>query len=270
MASAGFNTIRTYTAPSAALLDAAAQHDLRLIVGLPWPQHIPFLDSPTLAKQIRHEVVVSVRQVAGQPSVLMFAVGNEIPAGVVRWHGPRRVERFLRELYADVKDAAPDGLCTYVNFPPTEFLDLECFDVCAFNVYLHREPELRAYLARLQHLAGSKPLLLAEAGGDSIREGLDGQARVTSTHLRAAFTEGACGAIAYTWTDEWWRGGRPVDDWAFGLVDAARRPKPALAAVTHVLRTRRFQQPTGSGGRGSPSSFVRTTPRTRSTTASPR
>ena len=242
MASAGFNTIRTYTAPSAPLLEAAARHDLRLIVGLPWPQHVPFLGSPLLARQIRREVAASVRHLADHPSVLMFAVGNEIPAGVVRWHGPRRVERFLQELHADVKNAAPDSLCTYVNYPPTEFLDLECFDVYAFNVYLHRENELRAYLARLQHLAGAKPLLLAEAGGDSIREGLDGQARVTAMHLRAAFTEGACGAVAYTWTDEWWRGGRPVDDWAFGLVDATRRPKPALAVVSQVLKDAPFSE----------------------------
>ena len=38
-------------------------------------------------------------------------------------------------------------------------------------------------------------------------------------HIRAAFEEGACGAVAFAWTDEWWRGGHPVDDWAFGLVD---------------------------------------------------
>jgi len=242
MARAGFNTIRTYTAPSVALLEAAAQHELRIIAGLPWPQHIPFLDSSKLTSQIRRDVMVSVRQLSGQSAVLMFAVGNEIPSGVVRWHGPRRVERFLEELYADVKSVAPDCVCTYVNFPPTEFLDLECFDVCAFNIYLHHEPDLSAYLARLQHVAGSKPLLLAEAGGDSIREGLDGQARVTAMHLRAAFTEGACGAVAYSWTDEWWRGGQPVDDWAFGLVDGARQPKPALAAVTQALADAPFPE----------------------------
>ena len=153
----------------------------------------------------------------------------------MRWHGHRRIERFLRELYENVKAAAPDSLFTYVNFPPTEHLDLECFDVCAFNVYLHREPDLRGYLARLQHIAGARPLLLAEAGADSVREGLDGQARITTMHVRAAFMEGACGAIVYSWTDEWWRGGRSVDDWAFGLVDDARQPKPALAAVSEAF-----------------------------------
>src|SRR5918996_201051 len=124
------------------------------------------------------------------PAVLMVALGNEIPPGVVRWHGRLRIERFLRCLYQSAKDVSPDTLFTYVNFPPTEFLDLSFFDVCAFNLYLHSEPELRAYIARLQHISGQKPLLLAEAGADSAREGVAGQARLTAMHLRAAFEEG--------------------------------------------------------------------------------
>jgi GT2 family glycosyltransferase len=145
------------------------------------------------------------------------------------------VERFLKSLYDSCKQAAPASLITYVNFPPTAYLDLECFDVHSFNVYLHREGNLRAYIARLQHAAGNKPFLLAEAGADSIREGHDGQARITAMHVRAAFEEGAAGAVAFAWTDEWWRGGNPVEDWAFGLVDAERQPKPALAAVSKAF-----------------------------------
>ena len=165
----------------------------------------------------------------------MFALGNEIPASVVRWHGQKRVEGFLHQLYDDAKSIAPDRLFTYVNFPPTEYLDLPFLDVCAFNVYLHSEANLRRYLARLQHVAGNLPLLLSEAGADSIREGLDGQAALTAMQIRAALREGACGAIAFAWTDEWWRGGEHVDDWAFGLVDRARRPKPAARAVAEVF-----------------------------------
>src|SRR5439155_496620 len=111
-----------------------------------------------------------------------------------------------------------------------------------FNVYLHREAEMRAYLARLQHIAGQKPLLLAEAGADSTREGNEGQAAITSMHLRAAFEEGACGAIAFAWTDEWWRGGHPVIDWNFGLVDRERRPKPAAAAVAAAFADAPFSR----------------------------
>src|SRR5262249_50256120 len=176
MAELGINTVRTYTAPRRDLLDEAATNGLRVMVGLPWSQHVAFLDDRSLKRQIRRELIARVTQLGDHSAVLAYALGNEIPPGVVRWHGRRRVEQFLRDLYENAKDAVPDGLFTYVNFPPTEFLDLTFFDICAFNVYLHREHELRAYLTRLQHIAGHKPLLLAEAGADSVREGLAGQA----------------------------------------------------------------------------------------------
>jgi O-antigen biosynthesis protein len=242
MADLGINTVRTYTAPRRDLLDEAGRHGLRVMVGLPWSQHVAFLDNRSLKREIRQELASNVAELGDHPAVLAFALGNEIPPGVVRWHGRVRVEHFLRDLYETAKSASPESLFTYVNFPPTEFLDLSFFDICAFNVYLHREAELRAYLARLQHVAGQKPLLLAEAGADSIREGETGQADITAMHIRVAFEEGACGAVAFAWTDEWWRGGHPVDDWKFGLVDAQRRPKEAARAVASAFADAPFSQ----------------------------
>ena len=242
MARSGFNTVRTYTVPSLALLDEAARCGLRVMIGLPWSQHVAFLDDARLTRDIRREVAAHVRTLGSHPAALLFAVGNEIPPSVVRWHGHRRVTGFLEDLCADARSASPHSLLSYVNYPPTEYLELDCFDVCAFNVYLHREADLRAYLARLQQIAGTRPLLLAEAGADSIREGTDGQAAITAMHVRAAFEEGLCGAVAFSWTDEWWRGGSQIDDWAFGLVDADRRPKPALAAVSAAFASAPFPE----------------------------
>ena len=251
-----------------ALLDEAARHGLRVMVGMPWTQHVAFLDDRALVRQIRRDAAAAVRALAAHPASLLFALGNEIPPAVVRWHGQPRIERFLRELYDEVKAGSPESLLTYVNFPPTEYLDLDAFDVCAFNVYLHREPDLRAYLARLQHIAGERPLLLAEAGADSIREGADGQARITAMHIRTAFAEGACGAVAFSWTDEWWRGGHTVDDWAFGLVDAAAAAEAGAGRGARGVCRRAVRAPTRAR-RGPRSRWwsAPTTPPTRSTTA---
>lgn len=229
------NTVRTYTVPPVAVLDDAWRCGLRAIIGVPWMQHVAFLDRAEDQRTIRRTIRSHVRRLAAHPAAMLFALGNEIPPPVVRWYGRSRIERFLRELYDDAKSAAPDALLTYVNFPSTEYLETPCFDVCSFNVFLHSEEELRAYLARLHHIAGPRPLLVSEMGADSLRNGAEGQSALVRMQLRTALHEGACGAVVFTWTDDWWRGGEAVDDWAFGLVDAARRPKPACEAVRRVF-----------------------------------
>ncbi|MEZ5285703.1 MAG: hypothetical protein R2712_13035 [Vicinamibacterales bacterium] len=87
MAESGLNTVRVYTVPDSSLLDAALRHGLKVMVGVPWTQHVAFLDDRALARQIRQDTAAAVRSLARHPAVLMFAVGNEVPAPVVRWHG---------------------------------------------------------------------------------------------------------------------------------------------------------------------------------------
>ena len=120
MASLGVNTVRVYTPPRPDLLDLAAEHGLRVMVGIPWAQHVAFLDDRALERETRREVVARVRELAAHPAAFLFALGNEIPPGVVRWHGRGRVERFLRSLWLEAKEAAPEALFTYANFPPLD------------------------------------------------------------------------------------------------------------------------------------------------------
>ena len=116
------------------------------MVGLPWEQHITFLDSRSRAGDIEARVREGVRACAGHPAILCYAVGNEIPASIVRWYGRRRIERFLRRLYKAAKAEDLGALVTYVNYPTTEYLDLSFFDLYTFNVYLEDEDRLAAYL----------------------------------------------------------------------------------------------------------------------------
>jgi GT2 family glycosyltransferase len=235
MAEHGLNSVRTYTVPPAWMLDTAAGHGLRVMLGLPWEQHVAFLDDRRLARRIRQSVRDNVRMAAGHPAVLAFTIGNEIPAPIVRWHGHARIERFLRELHDIAKSEAPDSLVTYVSYPTTEYLDLPFLDVVAFNVFLETRPQLAHYLAHLQNIAGERPLLLAEAGLDSMRNGEAKQAATLDWQLRTAAAAGCAGAFVFSWSDQWYRGGQVIDDWAFGLCARDGRPKPALTAVADAF-----------------------------------
>jgi glycosyltransferase involved in cell wall biosynthesis len=232
MAAYGVNAVRTYTVPPRWLLDAAAEHGLRVLVGLPWEQHIAFLDDRATVRSIEERVRAGVRACAGHPALLAYAIGNEIPAPIVRWHGRRPTERFLRRLHEATKDEDPGSLATYVNFPSTEYLDLSFADFLSFNVYLESQERLAAYLARLQNIAGDRPLVMAEIGLDSRRNGEDQQAGVLDWQVATAFSSGCGGAFVFAWTDEWHRGGHEIEDWDFGLTTRERRPKRALSAVS--------------------------------------
>lgn len=236
MAAAGINAIRLYTVPPVWLLDTAARCGLYVMVGIPWEQHVAFLDDRDRQRAIENRVRGAVRACAGHPAVLAYAIGNEIPAAIVRWHGRRRVERFVERLYRAAKDEDPEAIVTYVNFPSTEYLTLPFLDVQCFNVYLEDRERLDDYMARLQNLADERPLLMAEVGLDSRRNGEDAQAAVLDWQIRTVFAAGAAGAFVFAWTDEWHRGGFEIDDWDFGLTRRDRTPKPALEAVATAYR----------------------------------
>ncbi len=244
MAANGINAVRTYTPPPRWLLDCAQRHGIRVMVGLPWEQHVAFLDDRRRVEAIKEGVRAGAHACAGHPAVLCYAIGNEIPASIVRWYGHRRVEHFLEQLYTVAKAADPGALVTYVNYPSTEYLHLPFLDFVAFNVYLETQERLHAYLARLHNLAGDRPLLMAEVGLDSRRHGREAQAETLRWQVHTTFDAGCAGTFIFSWTDEWHRGGYDVDDWDFGLTDRERRPKPALDAVRAAFAAVPFSRQT--------------------------
>ncbi len=232
MAGNGINTVRTYTAPPDWLLDVAQLNNLRVMIGVPWEQHITFLDDRKRIAAIEEKVREIVRRFSGHPAVLCYTIGNEIPAPICRWYGRRRIERFIKRLYLAAKSEDQAGLVTYVNYPTTEYLQLPFLDFQCFNVYLETPERLRAYMARLQNLAGDRPLVMAELGLDSRRNGADKQAEVLDWQVRETYACGCAGMFVFAWTDQWHRGGCDIDDWDFGLTGRDRSPKPALGSVS--------------------------------------
>lgn len=235
MAQNGINAVRTYTTPSLAILDLALNYGLKVMVGLPWEQHINFLDTTERKNDIIKRIKNDVISCKKHPAILCYTIGNEIPAPMVRWYGKRKIEGFLKCLFKAAKQADPEGLVTYVNYPTTEYLDLSFLDFDCFNVYLETPEKLGKYISRLHNLSGDRPLVLAEIGLDSLRNGHEKQSEVMDWQIKTVFGKGCAGMFVFAWTDEWWRGGYEIDDWDFGLVDRQRKPKPALFTVAAAM-----------------------------------
>ena len=235
IAEAGFTVIRTYTQPPDDLLEVAADWDLRVmsdIFYLDWRYLIGSSrrQLSRIAAEARRVVRAEARRLAGNEQILALSLGNEVPADVVRWIGAQRIAGVIDGLAAVVHDEDPDRLVTYANYPTTEYLTLEGLDFLTFNVFLENDHDLRRYLARLQNLAGDRPLVLGEigrhAGNDSAGE--IRQAECIDRQLGIALERGVAGTCLFSWTDDWWVNDKPVDGWQFGLTRADRSPKPAL------------------------------------------
>ena len=227
----GVNLLRIYHVPPRWFLELAAANELVLLIDIPWNKHLCFLDSAAEREAARAAVREAVSACARHPAVFAYSVANEIPADIVRWSGATKVADFIDELVLEAKRIDPDCLCTFGNFPTTEFLQPQALDFLCFNVYLHQPKAFKSYLARLQMLADSKPLLLGEFGVDSRREGEAAKCGILSWQIELATRAGLAGAVVFSFTDDWHRGGQPVLDWNLGLTTVARDKKQSFVAV---------------------------------------
>lgn len=227
----GANVLRVYYVPPIWFLDLATRHALKILVDIPWAKHLCFLDSAAARREARETVRQAVRAGANHPAIFAYSVVNEIPAEIVRWSGVTPIEQFIDELVAVGKSLAPDTLFTFTSFPPTEFLNCENIDFVCFNVYLHQQKTFEAYLARLQTIADARPLILGEFGMDSLREGEAHKCEFLAWQIESVFRCGLAGAVVFSFTDDWFRGGMQIEDWGFGLTTRDRRPKESFETV---------------------------------------
>ncbi len=229
--SLGANLVRVYHVPPKWLLDLAELAGLKVLVDIPWGKHLCFLDSAELMQKARAAVRLAAESCASHPATFALSVVNEIPPDVVRWSGAMAVGEFIDELVDIVKSLDPQCLCTFANYPPTEFLHSQRVDFLCFNLYLHKPGPFANYLARLQMIADTKPLLLGEFGMDSLREGEEAQGQFLESQIQTAFRSGLAGVVVFSFTDDWHTGGHQIENWAFGLTTRDRTPKAAYAVV---------------------------------------
>ncbi|GIW77288.1 MAG: hypothetical protein KatS3mg104_2351 [Phycisphaerae bacterium] len=232
----GANCIRVYWTPSQWFLDIAQETGLKVFVDVPWPKNLTFIGNTQVMSQARQAVRDAARACGNHPATFAISVVNELPADIVRFVGHRPIVDFIDELIDIVHEEAPNCLATFANYPTTEYLNPRNVDFVSFNVYLHKEQVFRNYLARLQMIAGEKPLMLGEYGIDTHQEKTEQeQAEILATHVRCVFDEGLAGTFIFSYTDDWYTGGMQITDWAFGLVRSDRSPKPSFHAVKKLF-----------------------------------
>jgi len=233
----GANLLRVYNVPPRWLLDLAEKYEVKFLIDIPWSKHLCFLDSDDLRAEAHQAVADAVRSCARHPSVFAYSVVNEISPDIVRWSGTQAIEEFIDGLVATAKAMDPECLCTFANYPSTEFLNPKTIDFVCFNVYLHNRRPFENYLARLQMIANTKPLILGEIGVDSTGEGESVQSQILGWQIESGFRGGLAGMVVYSFTDEWYRNGAQVEGWTFGLTTKTRKPKPAFDVVKKGFQT---------------------------------
>lgn len=249
----GFDTVRLYDLPTTALLQAASDTGLRLILGIPWTDHVDFLRNRARRAAIITAVRDAVNRLHSHPAVAAFLIGNEIEKTLVRWMGPRRVQRFLERLITEARAIAPNQLFSYATYPSTEYLIPRNADFLAMNVYLEQRADFAAYLQRLHHLAGNKPLLITEFGLDTARHGEAQQAETLAWFHEECARAAIAGTVWFSYTDEWHRSGQPVTGWHFGLTTADRQEKQAAATARSQFPVLRSQLPSPAATASPPS-----------------
>ena len=231
----GINLLRVYHVPPRWFLDVAREFGMRVLISIPWAEHVEFLNNAKIRRQVVETIRSGVAKNKGHDAIFGYFVGNEIPTSMVRWLGAQRVLEFVEKLIRVARAADPRALYSYASYPPTEYLLPGNVDFCSFNVYLERQRDFEKYLARLQNLAEDKPLIFGEFGLDTIRKTEEQQVEVLTWHLESVVRGGAAGTIFFAWTDEWFTGGHDITDWAFGLVTRERQPKKAFHALKPYL-----------------------------------
>ena len=193
MRAAGINAIRTYHVPPEWLLDLADEHGASASSST-CPGRSTSASSraseprPTRSGRVRR----AAESGATHPCVLAYSIGNEIPPDVVRWHGARRVERFLRRAVRRGQAGRP-GRPGHLRQLPADRVPRPVVPRLRHVQRLPARPRRpsAATCSGCRTWSGDRPLVLGELGMDTLRHGEDEQADFLAGHLREAALMGA-------------------------------------------------------------------------------
>ena len=270
MAELGANTLRTFTVPPRWLLDRAAEHGLRVLVTIPWAEHVCFLDRKDLVARDPRHGARRGREPGRPPGAARAARRQRDPArhrALVRARARARVPAHARRRGQAAgargrSSATPTSRRPSTSTSPSSSTSSPSTSTCTARTRL---PPLPAPAA--EHRRGQA------AGADRVRRRLDPRGR---RRTRASCSPGWCAPASSRAPPaaSCSRGpttGSPaaaqIADWAFGAGRRASASRSRRSARCR-RRTRRRCRRRSSTRRASRSWSAPTTPSARWTRAS--
>ncbi len=193
------------------------------------------------------------------PRIALWLLGREITPAAASIHGDA-ILAWMKATTQSMHAARPGVLVSHGNWPPVRTLNLSFMDLACFDVYPGWPPEVAnigfgLYIKeKLLPVAGSRPLLVTEFGVNTIEVPEVHQGPIIRKCWKELINVGACGAVVFSFMDEWWKNydnpthepawwvdrKRAPDDAQthdrdpeehYGIVRADREPKPAVADI---------------------------------------
>ncbi len=209
----GVNALRTYEIPPPELLELAGEHEIRVLVGLPFrdwrDERAPGREARRrIASAGQREVDRALELVAGRPEVLGVAVGREVPVDLVRLHHRHHVEQTLTGLVQRLHEGDAGLLATCVNAPATEFLEVPNQDLVTFNITVGDDGAYERHVRRLTLLSRNRPVVVSATGLGAVGHRSTDRAALLRAELRSGDRHRLAGAFVCSPTDGWVTSGR--------------------------------------------------------------
>jgi hypothetical protein len=251
----GFNAIRTWSELSEDELKMVQQSGLKIIFGIGLRPDADFSD-PKVIDEFTAIVKKVLAYSKNYDCIITYLIMNEpMPQHIQKVGAQATVDlwKIIRDLIHREHPGIPVTISG--NSAITEFVDMNIFDIYAYNSYDYDGFNYTHGYANacriLPEMNGqNKPLLLTEFGLSVSREGaqryggntLEDQRRMLPWYYRQLLDAGAAGACPFYYADGWWKGGEPAthndtaEEW-FGfwgyrnLEDTIGYPRPVWYAL---------------------------------------
>ena len=253
---AGFNAIRTWDELFESELRVVQRSGLKAVLGIWVKPDVDFSDRKIVAEELGHvQKVLSYSR--NYDCIITYLIMNEPMPQHIRKAGAQAAVDLWKKVIETIHREHPGIPVTISgNAAITDFVDMNVFDVYAYNLYDYDgDNSTIGYTNTLRLLkernGGGKPLMLTEFGLSVSRQGwgrygsntLAQQAAAIPKYYRDLLDAGASGACAFYYADGWWKGGEPsvhndtpeewFGYWGYGgLGDTVGTPRPVWHAVT--------------------------------------